>query len=270
VEQPAVRGAGDRASDPSRDVAVFRRRWAIRVLVLGSVVAGAVAAWAFGRPGGWLVEHVVFEGPHEANEASLRHLADVRNGDTWWGVDLAEVERNVERHPWVRSAHAARVWPDTIVVEVTEHRPAALLHDGGRLVLVDDGGIPFLPVRAGTVPMDLPHVTGIDRSLGELHPDLPVLALRNALWLVGALDEHRLVARGRVDEVSFSRATGWVVEAGPAELSFGLSDLPRQLDRLSRLVAGGLSLDTPTSVDLAPATVAIVRPRAHAVFSDGS
>jgi cell division protein FtsQ len=237
-------------------------------VVLG--LAGVAGAWSLVRPGGWLVEHVVFEGAHEANEASLRHLADVRNGATWWDVDVSAVEHGVERHPWVRDAHVHRVWPDTIAVEVTEHRPAALLHDGGRLVLVSDAGVPFLSVSAGSVPLDLPHLTGFDAALGELHPDLPVLAVRNALWLVDALDARGLVTRGRIDEVSFSRASGWVVEAGPAQIAFGLSELPRQLDRLARLVAGGVSLDTRTSIDLAPPTVAIVRPLAPAVAIGGS
>jgi cell division protein FtsQ len=233
-------------------------------------VLGTLAAWSVARPGGWLVEHVVFEGASQANEASLRHLVDVRNGTTWWGVDLAAVEHGVERHPWVRNAHVHRQWPDTIVVEVAEHRPAALLHDGGRLVLVSAEGVPFLPVKAGSVALDLPHLTGFDAMLGELHPDLPVLAVRHALWLVEALDARGLVARGRIDEVSFSRASGWVVQTGPAQIAFGLSDLPRQLDRLARLVADGVSLDTRTSIDLAPATVAIVRPLAPSAVIGGS
>ncbi len=234
-------------------------------------IAAAVTACVFGLllgpPGGWFVERVVFEGATEADARSLRHLADLRNGTTMWGVDLESVAHGVERHPWVREARARREWPDTVVVEIVEHRAAALLHDGGRLLVVSDDGRPFLPADAEH--LDLPHLTGFAGELGALHPDLPPLAVRQALWLVSELDRRALVPRGRIGEISFSRASGYRVHAGPAELAFGLHDVATQIDRLADLVAGGLSLSSPHSVDLGAPSVVLVRPL-HAGSTGGS
>jgi hypothetical protein len=221
------------------------------------LVAGPVLAALYMRPDLVLVEHVVFEGADQAGGRELRHLADLPNGTPIWGVDADAVARGVERHPWVRSATATVRWPDTVVVELEEHHPVALLH-ADRLLYVDAEGRPFLPARAGD--LDHPHITGIDAGLESVHPGLPGLALRDALWLLTELDSRGLVSRSDISEIAFSQSRGWTVHVGPARILFGHADLHRQVDRLAALLQEGLQLDAPTLVDVAPASVAIVRP----------
>lgn len=223
----------------------------------------ATAGWVSLRPDLLLVEHVVFDGASRATPAQLRHVLDLRNGTPIWAVDASELAANVARHPWVREARVEVDWPDTVRVRVVEHRPIALLHDGDRLLLVDEDGQPFLPAQPAD--LDLPHLTGFGPELARLHPDLMPLALHDALQLVDTLDARGLVPREAVSEVAFRRTSGFTVHAGPAELVFGLADLPARVDRLARLVEQGLSLEEPTFVDLAPASVAIVRPLSPAL-----
>lgn len=216
------------------------------------------------RPEQWLIEHVVFEGQHRATVAELRHLSDLRNGTTVWQVDGERIADQLERHPWVRSASVTVQWPHTVHVAIVEHHPVALLHRGsddplrGELVYVDEEGTPFLPARPGD--LDYPHLTGFEPELSRMHPELGPLAIRDGLWLIANLDDRGLVTRDRVSEVSFSRTVGFTVVTDQARLVFGHGDLSTQVDRLSLLVRQGLSLERPTYVDLAPATVAIVRP----------
>jgi hypothetical protein len=234
-------------------------------LGVGAVVCGGLGTGAFFalRPDLWLVEHVVFVGSSRIREAELRHLLDLPNGTAIWAVDAPALQEALERHPWVRRAHVSLSLPDTVHVEIEERTAAALLHDGEHLLYVDREGTPFLPAdfRTGAmVDLDLVHLTGMGSELVELHPELAPRAIRDGLWLVHALDERGLVSAARVSEVAFSRTSGYTVVAPPSRLLFGLADLPAQVDRLERLVHAGVSLDEPRSVDLAPATVAIVRP----------
>ncbi len=231
----------------------------------GAALCAGVAAGVFFavRPDLWLVERVTFEGATRIRESELRHLLDLPNGTPIWAVDPSGLQASLERHPWVRSARVSTAWPDTVRVEIEQRDAAALLHDADRLLYVDQEGTPFLPAdfRTGAmVDLDLVHLTGMGSTLAELHPELPPRAIRDALWLVHALDAQGLVASHQVSEVAFSRTSGFTVVAPPARLLFGLSDLPAQVDRLDRLVRTGVSLDEPRVVDLAPATVAIVRP----------
>lgn len=233
----------------------------LRAPVLVAVVAAIGAVW-LARPGDVLVEHVVFEGNARASDATLRHLVDVRNGTTMFAVDLERAVEGAQQHPWVRSADARRRFPDTVVVTVDEFEPVALLHRDG-LSYVDRTGVVFLRARADD--LDYPVITGVDEALARSHPDLPRLVVRDALWLLDALDTRGLAPRPRVSEVAFSRTRGFTVHlVSGAELRFGLEGLERQVDRLDRLRQEGVDLETPVLVDLAPASVAIVRPNTGA------
>lgn len=256
--------AGSDVSEPGTDAAVEAWRgqsWRpLRVLGL----LGAVAVVSFGltvvgalRPDQMLVEHVAIEGALETGEGELRHLIDLRNGTRMWQVDTVRVAALAEAHPWVRHAEARLDWPDTVTLVVEERRAVAVLHRD-RALYVDDEGTPFLTATSDR--LDLPHLTGFTDDLDALHPQLPGLAVRDALWLLARL-ESRGLATEPVSEIAFSPARGFTVHHGQARLVFGHGELPRQLDRLERLVREeGLDPAGPTWVDLAPATVAIVRP----------
>jgi len=210
------------------------------------------------RPDMVVVEEVAFDGPRRAGPAALRHLADIKNGTTMFGVDLDGAARGVERHPWVRSARAFRSWPGTVVIEVEEYDPVALLHfDGLHYVAAD--GTPF--AEASDDDLDYPSLTGIDLTLESLHPDLPRRATKSALWLLQVVDERGLLSREEISEISFSRTRGYTVHIDGSRLVFGLDDMERQVDRLAMLLdRGDLDLSKPHVVDLAPTSVAIVRP----------
>lgn len=205
-----------------------------------------------------LVERVEFVGQHEAGPASLRHLAEIRNGTTIWGVDTRRARDGVMRHPWVRDARVRRVFPDTVRVEIEERVPSALLR-AERMYLVDDRGVVFM--ASDGKHLDLPVISGIDRSLFERHPDIPRLALRDALQIVAQLDERGVLPRDDVSEVVFSESRGFTVHTlAGSRIRFGLDGFERQVDRLQRLVHRDVDLDAEVLVDLAPSRLAIVRP----------
>lgn len=216
-----------------------------------------------------VVEHVRFDGATRSSPAELRHLARVRNGVSLWSIDLDAVAAQVRKHPWVARAIVERSWPNTIQVTVVEHDPVALLAWEGGLYYVDLQGRPFL--KAGNADLDYPLITGLDTADCARDPDIPRLALRDAMWLLRSLDARDLIAMSRVSEVSFSTVRGFTVQttgavAGhpTAQVVFGLGDYERQLHRLGALLARDLDLTLARRVDLAPQRVAIDRPlRGH-------
>lgn len=239
------------------------------LLVTVAAVSASLVVVAL-RPDRLYVEHVVFEGADRAAPGELRHLSDLANGTTMWDVDLDVVAAGVARHPWVRAARAERRWPATVVVQVEEHEPAALLAFEGGLFYVDADGTPFL--RASADDLDHPVITGIDPELGVRHPALPRLAARDALWVLEALDERALLPRDRVSEVAFHplrgytiRLSGGTAEAPASEVLFSVGAYERQLARLAALLDRGVDLTGSVHVDLGPERVAIVRPVDRAV-----
>lgn len=236
-----------------------RGTWLIRsaITAFTSLLIGFVVS-SVARPDRWLVERVAFEGAQRARIAELRHLADLRNGTLVWSVEPLAIATAVERHPWVRSAAVRVIWPDTVHVQIEEHEVAALLHDHDRLLYIGHDGIAFLVAQPDD--LDYPHITGIGRELDALHPQLGNLAVRDALHLIDHLDREGLVAREDLSEIAFSTSLGFTVHTDGARIVFGHGGLQRQIDRLSALAAGGLDLKSRTYIDLAPTTVAIVRP----------
>lgn len=222
-------------------------------------------SWAVLRPELMVVERIEFAGMERATQAELRHLADIRNGASFWSVDLERASQGVQRHPWVARVRAERRLPGTIVLTVEEYSPVALLGWGDALYYVDAGGTPFL--EAASDDLDYPVLTGIDPSLEQAHPLLPRWAVHDALQLVEELDRRGLVARDQVSEVGFSRSRGFTLQTtgalagrATARVLFGLGHYERQLRHLAGLLGGGLDLTQPLHVDVAPERVAIVRP----------
>jgi cell division septal protein FtsQ len=79
-------------------------------------------------------------------------------------ADTTKFKQKLEAHPWIRQAEVQRVFPDTLVVEVKEREPAAVLRVGTREVLLgEDGGV---IAEAGQGTFDgFPILTGIDYTL---------------------------------------------------------------------------------------------------------
>jgi len=228
------------------------------VVASSALLIALLGAAALVRPDLALVQELHFQGHDRASRAELRHLAGLQNGARIWEVDLAAIQRNVVEHPWVDQAQVRFEWPATIRVQVTERVPVALLR-GEQLVYLDASGDPI--VRADTDDLDYPVLASVDPGLAARAPDLPGRVARAALDLIDGLDRVAGVAPGRVSEVAFSPTSGFAVHlVGGARVLFRHDDFERQLVRLRELRARGVALDSPVHIDLAPQTMAIVRP----------
>ena len=116
---------------------------------------------------------------------------------------LEPLVARVASHPQVERVVVSRRLPGTLVVEVTERRPVALVPGGVTLHAVDERGV-RLPLEPSRTPVDAPIVTTAPRDTAVYH-------------LLGAMqrDAPRLYAR-----VSAVRP------AGGGEMLLQLTDLP--------------------------------------------
>ncbi len=116
---------------------------------------------------------------------------------------LEPLAARVASHPQVEHVVVSRRLPGTLVVEVTERRPVALVPGGASLRVVDERGV-VLPLDPSRTPVDIPIVTAASRDTGVYH-------------LLGTMQREapRLYAR-----LSAVRA------GGAGELLLQLADLP--------------------------------------------
>ncbi len=195
--------------------------------------------------------------PHSSS-AELRHLANVRSGQTIWSVDLGGIVQGVMRHPWVASVDASTRWPDTVVIRVTEHRPVMLLQQGG-LYYVNEAGELFKRARGSD--LDYPVLTGLEPELAQERPQLARRILREALAVLSDVDASSELSIDDLSEIRFHPQDGFtLVLRGGTRLALGFEEPVERLGRLARLRASGLDTTEPRYIDLAPSEVALVTP----------
>jgi cell division protein FtsQ len=78
---------------------------------------------------------------------SLTRDLSIRFNGNYLETTLGQVISEVESHPWIAAASARRVWPDTLLIEITEQRPVAIYNDTQYLGLSGDLFEPPKPVN---------------------------------------------------------------------------------------------------------------------------
>lgn len=133
------------------------------------------------------------EGASQLSADGVRAALPVKLGENIFTTDLDVVTRALRSDPWIRSASAHRVLPDTLVVEIREHVATAVVQLGADLYLADESGHPFkrADVDAGET-LQLPIVTGIGRDEMRTAPRETTELIVRAM---GVLDRWRANAR---------------------------------------------------------------------------
>jgi len=183
-----------------RDLLRRLRNWALGLFVAAGLVAGLVAmgvpqmvglsiAHGLGAAG-FSVRHIQIEGRGHVDARSVYAVVADARGQDMPLVDLGALRRQLLGLGWVADARVSRRLPDTLVVDLVERSPAAILQRDGRLSLVDADGRLLDAVDPAHLPRRLPLVIGwgAERHLAELDAlvaSQPVLthAITGGTWV---------------------------------------------------------------------------------------
>ncbi|MBP3193395.1 cell division protein FtsQ/DivIB [Natronogracilivirga saccharolytica] len=123
-------------------------------LVIGAVVAG----WYLTQSS--VITGISVQGNYMIADDDVLAESGLQEGEHRDSVVFLDVIENVERIPWVASAHMNMSPSGNVRIRVEEEDPIALLVDGPRNALVTDSGVQ-LPVILGKV-VDVPILYGFD------------------------------------------------------------------------------------------------------------
>jgi len=211
---------------------VIRPAW-LATAVLGGV-ALLMALWLRSGLIGdeqWPIRWLDVAGELTRTSASqVRGAVADEAGRGFFAVELEAVRQRVEALPWVARAEVSREWPDSLLIDITEHRPVARWNDGR---LFSDRGEVF-SVSGSENMQGLARLRGPD-SRGE-----DVLAR----WLEM---RRRLGAVGRdVTELAVDERGAWtVVLDSDLELVLGREQVDERLDRYISVQAALSDLERP-------------------------
>jgi len=79
-----------------------------------------------------------------------------------FALDLDDLRKSVELLPWVRAATVRRVWPDRLMIEVTERVPIAFVRIDNSTQLVDEDGVLLESKSEGLPKFDFPVLMGLE------------------------------------------------------------------------------------------------------------
>lgn len=116
----------------------------------------------------------------------VRALLPITRGDNVFRAATGDAEDTLRALPWVASARVRRELPHTIVVEIEERTPAALVA-ADDLYLVDAHGRPFKRAALDRGEgKGLPVVSGVPRDLYTRAPDEAAARVRRGLAVLRA------------------------------------------------------------------------------------
>jgi cell division protein FtsQ len=94
-------------------------------------------------------------------------------------LDLAALREGLLQLPWVKDARVSRQLPETLVIDVVERSPHAVMRKAGKLVLIDETGHPLEPVSSakakGMFVLSGEGAEGQVEDLGNLLDAAPAL-----------------------------------------------------------------------------------------------
>lgn len=128
---------------------------ALLILVIGSAVYSG-SQWLL-QPGTLPVQRIAVTGDlRHLQQKDLQPLLDDARQQGFFEIDLDAVRSAVEALPWVDNASVRRLWPDRLLIDVTEQ---VALARWGKDALVNQRGELFWPNRE-SFPAGLPHLNG--------------------------------------------------------------------------------------------------------------
>ena len=115
------------------------------VAVIGAEVAGVPALAeqhiaGFAGQFGFRVKRVEVRGVTRMNDLAIYEKVLGQRDQVMTRLDLTALRADLLALPWVKDARVSRQLPDTLVVDVVERNPHAVLRDAGHFVLIDETG----------------------------------------------------------------------------------------------------------------------------------
>jgi len=205
--------------------------WLVASLAGLTALAGQQLAFA-AADAGYEVSRVEVRGVERMNELKVYERVLGEKDRAMPLVDLHALRGSLMELPWVADARVSRQLPDTIVVDIVEREPHAVLKRPDRLVLIDPAGHELEPVSEA-------DAKGMMRISGP-GARAQVVALSNLLDAAPALKPHVSEAEwvgNRRWNLTFKTGQILALPQGDEDSAGALMSFAR-LDGVNRLLGG--------------------------------
>lgn len=89
------------------------------------------------------LQEVRISGLSRVKEEEVKKLLPVARGENLFRLDLSEIKRRLESHPWIRRTYITRSLPHALEIRVEEEIPVAVTNLSGKLYFLNEEGKAF-------------------------------------------------------------------------------------------------------------------------------
>ncbi len=174
---------------------------------------------------------ITVEGARYASRYKILRIFAGDYGRSVFAVPLAERRRRLLAIDWIEEASVARIWPNRLVVRVTERTPVAFVSlplrgtgSPSRFLLVDGQGVLLDP--PAKAQFAFPVLTGLTEDQTDQERRARVRAMRNLMEELGAAGQNvSEINAAAPDDLSVIAQ----VESRPLELKLGDGNYAKRL-----------------------------------------
>lgn len=128
---------------------------------------------------------ITFEGNRFASRARLLQMFSTDSGKSAFRTPMAERRRRLLAIDWVENASISRLWPNRLLVRITERKPVAFVNmPNGQYLLIDAAGV-FLSPPA-KMRFNLPVLSGVTEEQTDAERSARVGAMRSLVAQLGS------------------------------------------------------------------------------------
>ncbi|HEY4716976.1 MAG TPA: FtsQ-type POTRA domain-containing protein [bacterium] len=109
------------------------------------------------------IKKIEVSGVRQVDRGDIEEFLSVTEGSNIFTADVNALRQKVEAYPWIDKAEVTRILPDSILVEIEEHVPVALVSLQGGLYFLDSNAKVFKSVESGEL-VDFPVITSGNMS----------------------------------------------------------------------------------------------------------
>lgn len=204
---------------------IFFRRGIIFLLLVALVTSAVLGARALSQV--FPVKNILVSGNYHLDENEIKRVANI-NDRSLLRLSLDDLKTSIERNAWIKTVVLRKQFPDTIMMNVEEAEPKALLRNEGHMFLLDAGGNILEEIEDSGTPF-LPVLRGIN-------PEKDIGGVLEALKLIDALSEKNMLS-GKESVEILLKTYGLVLNMDGEYIKVGYGEYAKKLGRWQDLEA---------------------------------
>jgi cell division protein FtsQ len=171
------------------------------------------------------VREVLIFGNYNLEKEDILNTIKIEKGEPLLKLDLEDIDKKLRQNPWIRKVAIKKQFPGTLLINIEEAVPKALLSIKKRLYLIDENG-KILERISNDSTLFLPVIKDIDPENKK--------AISEALKLVEALNRKNVFAGHESLEIGLE-SYGLTMNVDGELIKVGYGKYSEKFDRWMRL-----------------------------------